>query len=174
MLAGLEFLGAHGHRFTPLVGHCNGPLERLGAPVQPTAVGVDFAHLLTHISDVLAIGGNGSSHRLALLGQCLDVELGLGIGALALCELCNGVGVLEPEQGYLGGVELMADVAVLLGGIRLAAQTTQTRLQLSTDVFAPAHVGVGFTQAAHGFVAPLLVHTNVGRIFEEATPLLGA
>ena len=59
---------------------------------------------------------------LEVLGNAGDVLVGGLVAMAGEVDVGIGLGVLSAQQADLGGVELMAEVAVLFGGIGLAAQ----------------------------------------------------
>ena len=59
---------------------------------------------------------------LEVLGNAGNVLLGSLVAMAGEVDMGIGLGVLQAQQADLGGVELMAEVAVLFGGIGLAAQ----------------------------------------------------
>ena len=61
---------------------------------------------------------------LELLADASDVLLGAVVAVAGEVNVGGGLGVLQAQHPDLGGVELVAEVAVLFGGIGLAAQAT--------------------------------------------------
>ena len=75
------------------------------------------------------------------------------------------------EQPRLDAADLVGELAVALGGARLAAKLRRALLLVAEDFAQPRKIGLGRAQLLLGVLAPRVKPGNAGRFLEQLPPL---